>query len=155
MHKVVMATRERASFPRGKQGGVMNQLYCGVDIAKETAVFCLLAANGRPVGGATTFNNNPQGFKAGLKWLRKLAKPFKPFHIHLVMEATGVYYLSLAKFFSGQASIMVSVVNPAQVKSYAQAELVRTKTDQVDAAPDSHRDFAMALRPRPWSPPAP
>ena len=51
--------------------------------------------------------------------------------------------------------MIVSVVNPAQVKSYAQAELVRTKTDQVDAAPDSHRDFAMALRPRPWSPPVP
>ena len=42
-----------------------------------------------------------QGFKAGLKWLRKLAKPFQSFQIHLVMEASGVYYLSLAKFFSG------------------------------------------------------
>lgn len=131
----------------------MNHLYCGVGIAKETAVFCLLVANGEPLERATTFHNNAQGFKAGLKWLRKLAKPFKPFQIHLVMEATGVYYLSLAKFFSGQAGIIVSVVNPAQVKSYAQAELVRTKTDQVDAAVIAR--FAMALRPRPWSPPAP
>lgn len=131
----------------------MNHLYCGVDIAKETAVFCLLVDNGEPLERATTFHNNAQGFKAGLKWLRKLAKPFKPFQIVLVMEATGVYYLSLAKFFSGQAGIIVSVVNPAQVKSYAQAELVRTKTDAVDAALIAR--FAMALRPRPWSPPAP
>lgn len=131
----------------------MNQLYCGVDIAKETAVLCLLAANGRPVEGAITFNNNRQGFRAGLKWLRKLAKPFKPFHIHLVMEATGVYYLPLAKFFSGQAGIIVSVVNPAQVKAYAQAELVRTKTDAVDAAVIAR--FALAMKPRPWVPPAP
>jgi len=69
------------------------------------------------------------------------------------MEATGVYYLSLAKFFNGQAGIIVSVVNPAQVKSYAQAELVRTKTDAVDAGVIAR--FAMAVRSRPWSPPAP
>ncbi len=131
----------------------MNHLYCGVDIAKETAVFCLLADNGEPLEGSTTFDNNAQGFKAGLKWLRKLARPFKPFHIHLVMEATGVYYLSLAKFFNGQAGITVSVVNPAQVKSYAQAELVRTKTDSVDATVIAR--FTKAMKPRPWTPPAP
>ncbi len=117
----------------------MNHIYCGVDIAKDTAVFCLLADNGEPIEGATTFNNNAHGFKAGHKWLRKLAKPFKPFHIHLVMEATGVYYLTLAKFFNGQTGITVSVVNPAQ------AELVRTKTDAVDAAVIAH--FAMAVKP--------
>ena len=36
MHKVVMAAGERVSLSRSKQGGLMNQLYCGVDIAKET-----------------------------------------------------------------------------------------------------------------------
>ena len=153
MRKVVMAAQERAVLPRIKQGGLMNHIYCGVDIAKDTAVFCLLADNGELIEGATTFNNNAHGFKAGHKWLRKLAKPFKPFHIHLVMEATGVYYLTLAKFFNGQTGITVSVVNPAQVKSYAQAELVRTKTDAVDAAVIAR--FAMAVKPRPWSPPAP
>lgn len=154
MHKVVMVVVDREALPKtDNQGAHMNQLYCGIDIAKDTAVFCLLADNGDVVEGATTFNNNTHGFKAGLKWLRKLTKPFKPFHIHLVMEATGVYYLTLAKFFNAQTGITVSVVNPAQVKSYAQAELVRTKTDAVDAAVIAR--FAIAMKPRPWSPAAP
>lgn len=154
MHKVVRVVSDREALPKtDKQGANMNQLYCGIDIAKDTAVFCLLADNGELIKGATTFNNNALGFKAGLKWLRKLAKPFKPFHIYLAMEATGVYYLSLAKFFNVQTGITVSVVNPAQVKSYAQAELVRTKTDAVDAYVIAR--FAMAMKPRAWTPPAP
>src|SRR3990172_6360690 len=46
-------------FPKEQKGGVMNQLYCGVDIAKETAVFCLVAADGRPVEGATNVKRWP------------------------------------------------------------------------------------------------
>jgi transposase len=153
MHKVVMAVLERVILPISKQGGFMKHIFCGIDIAKDTAVFCLLADNGELIEGSTTFNNNAHGFKAGLKWLRKLAKPFKPFHIHLAMEATGVYYLTLAKFLYGHAGITVSVVNPAQVKSYAQAELVRTKTDAVDAAVIAR--FAIGMKPRPWTPPTP
>lgn len=131
----------------------MNHLTCGIDIAKQTAVFCLLASDGQPLDRPTTFKNNGQGLKDALKWMRKLAKPFKPFDIHVCMEATGVYYLPLAKFFNGQVGTTVSVVNPAQVKSFAQAELVRTKTDGVDAGVIAR--FAMAMQPRSWTPPAP
>lgn len=131
----------------------MNQFFCGVDIAKDSAVFYLIGGDGEPLEKPLTFNNTGKGFKEALKWLRKPAKPFKPFHINVVMEATGVYYLSLAKYFSAQGGVTVSVVNPAQVKAYSQANLVRTKTDRVDAAVIAH--FAMAMRPKPWNPPAP
>jgi transposase len=130
---------------------MVNQFFCGVDIAKDTAVFCLISGNGEPER-PLAFDNTGQGFKEALKWLRKLAKPFKPFHINVAIEATGVYYLSLAKFFSAQTGVTVSVVNPAQVKAYSQAELVRTKTDGVDAMVIAR--FAIAMRPRPWIPPA-
>lgn len=131
----------------------MNHLYCGIDIAKDSAVYRLLDKNGDPLDKPRTFNNNTQGFKAALKWLQKLGKLNKPFDIHVTMEATGVYYLSLAKFFNNQKCITVSVVNPAQVKAFAQAELVRTKTDGVDATVIAR--FAKAINPRPWTPPSP
>src|SRR3972149_1703317 len=65
MHKVVMAAGERVSLSRSKQGGLMNQLYCGVDIAKETAVFCLLVDNGEPLERATTFPPAPDQREGG------------------------------------------------------------------------------------------
>lgn len=131
----------------------MNHLFCGIDIAKSTAVFCLLGSDGKQLSRPETFANSSQGFKQALKWMRKLAKPYKPFDYHVCMEATGVYYLPMAKFFHGQDAVTVSVANPAQVKSYAQAELVRTKTDGVDSAVIAR--FAMAMKPRLWTPPLP
>jgi len=131
----------------------MNKLYCGIDIAKDTAVYCLIGPDGEPLGRTATFNNASAGHRDALKWLRKSAKPYKPFELHAVMEATGVYYLSAAKFFDRQAGVTVSVVNPAQVKSFAQADLVRTKTDSVDASVIAR--FGIAMKPGPWSPPAP
>ncbi|MCP4913492.1 MAG: IS110 family transposase [Oligoflexia bacterium] len=131
----------------------MNLLYCGIDISKDTATFSLLDSESNLLGKTTTFNNNPQGFRKAIKWLRKLSESFKPYSVHVSMEATNVYYLSLAKFFCGQTHITVSVVNPSQVKSYAKAELVRTKTDSVDAAVIAR--FAKAMNPAPWTPPEP
>ncbi len=49
------------------------------------------------------------------------------------MEATGTYGDSLATYLHEQDHL-VSVVNPAAIKAYAQSHLSRTKTDRVDAA---------------------
>lgn len=131
----------------------MNHLYCGVDIAKDTAVYRLIGPSQEQIDKTMTFKNNTAGYKAALKWMRGLAKPLKPFDIQIVMEATGVYYLSAAKFFDKQTAVTVSVVNPAQVKFFAQAELVRTKTDSVDATVIAR--FGAVMKPALWTPPAP
>jgi len=131
----------------------MNHLYCGIDIAKDTAVYRLIGPDNEPLAKAMTFKNASAGHRAALRWMRKLSKAHKPFDLHVVMEATGVYYLSTAKFFDKQTSVTVSVVNPAQVKSFAQADLVRTKTDAVDAGVIAR--FGAAMKPHAWTPPAP
>ena len=46
---------------------------------------------------------------------------------HFAMEATGIYHEQLATFLT-DAGAKVSVVNPAQVKFYAQGLGVRSKT---------------------------
>ncbi len=50
-----------------------------------------------------------------------------------VMEATGVYYLGLARYATS-AGVTVRVANPWQVHAFAASRLARTKTDKVDAA---------------------
>jgi len=51
------------------------------------------------------------------------------------------------------AGHVVSVVNPARIKGFAQSELLRTKTDKLDAALIAR--FCLAMKPCPWSPPLP
>lgn len=47
--------------------------------------------------------------------------------------------------------VRVSVVNPAQIKAFGQSELVRTKTNQADAALIAR--FCAAQHPAVWTPP--
>ena len=72
--------------------------------------------------------------------------------MHACLESTGTYGLALAEFLVGQGHV-VSVVNPACVKAFADSELSRAKTDRVDAKLIAR--FCAAMRPARWHPPAP
>jgi transposase len=47
------------------------------------------------------------------------------------LEATGGWSEQVAVALS-EAGHVVSVVNPARIKAFAQSEMVRTKTDRID-----------------------
>jgi transposase len=68
------------------------------------------------------------------------------------MEATGRYADELARYLYVRG-YQVSVVNPKQIKSYAESKLTRNKTDAVDAA--IIEDFCRTQQPHVWKPPAP
>lgn len=67
------------------------------------------------------------------------------------MEATGTYWEAVAEYLA-DAGFTVSVVNPAQIKAFGAAALVRTKTDRVDARLIA--EFCLAQCPAPWQPPS-
>ncbi|WP_162054889.1 IS110 family transposase [Pontibacter pamirensis] len=69
-------------------------------------------------------NNDKKGISSFLKSLSSQS--------WCIMEATGVYSLQLAIALH-EKGIKVSVVNPLQIKHFAQTNLKRTKTDKVDA----------------------
>lgn len=71
---------------------------------------------------------------------------------HIVMEATGVYYLDLAVALS-EAGMPVSVINPKSSKHFAQLKLQNSKTDGIDAA--LLAEYGARMQPRHWSPPEP
>lgn len=95
--------------------------YTGVDISK---LFFDVAFMAEGKYRYYKFNNDAAGFKALSEVL--------PENSHVVMEASGPYYLQLACYLTGQA-IAVSVVNPLVVRRFSQMRMSRAKTDKKDA----------------------
>jgi transposase len=67
------------------------------------------------------------------------------------MEATGIYWEAIAEYLA-HAGHTVSVVNPFQIKSFANACLVRSKTDKIDARLIAR--FCAERHPEPWQAPS-
>jgi transposase len=116
----------------------------GLDVAKLKFNACLMRSGGRLCH--KVFPNTPQGFAQLSDWLNKQGVT----QVHACMEATGTYGDSLATYLHEQDHL-VSVVNPAAIKAYAQSHLSRTKTDRVDAALIA--GFCSERRPPAWRPP--
>lgn len=124
----------------------MDKAVLGIDIAKETFVVVLLVGATR--SPAAEFANDPTGYERLGRWLKKR----KVKHLHACMEATGRYGDELAGWLHEQGQV-VSVINPARLKAYAQSRLSRTKTDGVDAG--LLADFCLTQQPEAWTPPDP
>jgi transposase len=91
--------------------------------------------------------NTPKGFAELAHWLHAQQAG----QLHVCMEATGIYWESVAEHL-GNAGHTVSVVNPFQIKSFANACLVRSKTDKIDARLIAR--FCAERRPEPWQAPS-
>lgn len=118
-----------------------STFYVGVDVGQEEL---WVAIKGKK---ARMFPHNKSGLKQMKNWVKKYSENCR---LHLCMEATGVYSYSLATHLSSSSEIDVSIVNPAQISSFAKAQLRRTKTDKVDA--QIILDFARTQKPSLWSP---
>jgi transposase len=104
----------------------MSEVVLGIDIAKQKFDAALL------VDGKTKHKackNSAEGFETLMLWLEKQGIR----KVHACLEATGNYGEDLAIYLH-EAGHIVSVVNPARIKGFAQSELIRTKTDKLDAA---------------------
>src|SRR5579859_3267574 len=119
--------------------------WLGIDVAKDTFEACLLLEKRSAHG---TFANTPAGFAKLDHWLKK--RQVGP--VHACLEATGRYSEGLAEHLHA-AGHTVSVINPARLKAFGQATLVRTKTDQTDGW--LLAEFCRRQQPEPWQPPAP
>ena len=123
----------------------MTEAILGIDIAKATFQVTLLHAGKH---FRHTFPNSPAQFEQLTAWLESHAVT----RVHACLEATGRYGEDLAEYLSAQHHT-VSLVNPAQIRKYAESKLTRNKTDPLDA--DLIADFCQSQHPRAWTPPAP
>lgn len=115
----------------------------GVDVAKAKVDVALKLPAGK--WKSKVVANNPAGFAELRSWLAKHAVDCA----HVCMEATGVYWERLAEDLADHG-FAVSVVNPAQIKSFAGALGVRSKTDAVDARVIA--EFCASAAPKLWVP---
>lgn len=124
----------------------MQSFHLGIDVAKAKLDCALRLPDGKL--RSKVVENNFRGFKVLAEWLDKHSATT----VHVCMEATGVYWEAVAEYLATQG-MTVSAVNPAQIKAFGASQMVRTKTDKVDARLIA--GFCFERRPDPWQAPTP
>jgi transposase len=124
----------------------VEQFYLGIDVAKAKLDCALLLPNGK-FRSKSGLANTPKGFAELAHWL----SDHQAGKLHVCMEATGIYWEAIAEYLA-HAGHTVSVVNPFQIKSFANACLVRSKTDKIDARLIAR--FCAERHPEPWQAPS-
>ncbi len=112
--------------------------FVGIDVSKKFLDVHILES-----GTAFRSSSNPEG---GTQLLQQLPAPGCCL---IVLEATGGFERTLVGDLV-QAGHLVSVVNPRQIRAYAQALSVKAKSDPVDARVIAR--FARDIQPRPQLP---
>ena len=123
------------------------EIYIGIDVSKRKLDCTILHGSKLK---SKVVGNDTVGFALLDAWLRERGADIQ--HTHLCLEATGPYSEQAALALVN-AGWIVSVVNPARIKGFAQSELVRNKTDRADAALLAR--FCAAMHPSVWIPPSP
>lgn len=95
--------------------------YVGIDISK---LHFDVAIEHQQKYSHCQLSNDPEGFEAFKQLINA--------DYHVVMEASGPYYLQLACYLH-RYGIAVSVINPLVIRRFCQMRLTRTKTDKKDA----------------------
>jgi transposase len=119
-----------------KQGRArMDAIYVGIDVSKDRVDVHVC-----PGGEAFAVARDGEGLAALTARLSGLSPRL------VAVEATGGFEMTVAAAVGG-AGLPLAVVNPAQVRHYAQALGRRAKTDKIDAEVIAR--FAEATRPEP------
>ena len=122
--------------------------YLGMDVAKAKLDCCLLLDEASGKRKTKVVKNTQSGIVDLLAWVAK--QNVSPEALHIVMEATGIYHEQAAMALA-DAGVMVSIINPAQVKDFGRGLAVRTKTDGVDSVVLAR--YGALLKPKAWVPP--
>jgi len=103
--------------------------FCGIDIAKNKHVACIIDRDGNPIVKSQTFNNDAQGYQLILARLHEAGGPRR---IAVAMEATGHYWYGVHDLLTRQG-YEVAVLNPLQTAQQAKKGIRKTQTDKIDA----------------------
>jgi transposase len=120
--------------------------YLGIDVSKAK-LDCMLFDASTKKQKSKVVPNTSAGFKQLLEWLEKN----KTLALHVIMEPTGVYHEPAALALA-DAGLTLSLVNPAQLRSFAQGLGVKSKTDKADSAVLAR--YGATQNPPAWQPPS-
>jgi len=120
--------------------------YLGIDVSKAK-LDCLLLDTTSNKRKSKSIPNTPAGYSTLLTWLDKQQAS----NVHVIMEPTGPYHEPAALALT-DGGVTLSLVNPAQVRQFAQGIGVKSKTDAADSAVLAQ--YGAARQPAPWQPPS-
>ncbi|MDQ3843702.1 MAG: IS110 family transposase [Bacteroidota bacterium] len=106
----------------------------GIDISLKMLHACLSVIDVQQqvkIKATRKFANNALGFKELQHWIQKHYKQ-QDIPLHIIMEATGVYYEQCAMYLY-KNGFTVIVVLPNKAKKYLQAKGLKSKNDKMDA----------------------
>lgn len=114
--------------------------FAGIDIGAEHHVVAVVDETGALVTKSTTFAEDAAGYERARGVLGD------PKDVLVAMEATGHYWQNLFAVLAGHG-YSIALLNPLRTARFAGEDLVRTKTDAIDAAGIAR--FAQQKRPAP------
>lgn len=120
----------------------MNQV--GIDVSNE---FFDASRGGDKQISRRRFANTGSGHRQFIRWALR-----GDHAAQVCLEATGIYHLQLALALDRHPAIEVMVLNPCAARRFAQAHMVRAKTDAIDA--DGLLQYLQRMPLRPWSAPS-
>jgi transposase len=120
--------------------------YLGVDVSKAK-LDCMLLDSATGKVKSKVVPNTTAGFEQLIAWLAKQKAP----NAYVVMEPTGVYHEPAALALT-DAGLRLSLVNPAQLRQFAQGLGVKSKTDKADSMVLAR--YGATQQPEPWQAPS-
>lgn len=124
----------------------------GLDVSKDSVAACFSqqeAGNSFRILSSRTFPSNIGGLRQMHEWIGRYRH--EPSVLHLMMEATGVYYEELAYFLQAKG-YRVSVMLPNKTSAFAKSLGYKSKTDKTDAKKLAQMSLERDL-PK-WEPPS-
>ena len=106
----------------------MYKYFLGIDISKDSFDFCFTDETEKVL-----YKDHYEMNITDFTKLKRYLAPFSKNEILIVMEATGIYHLTLLSYLLEQ-ELNVSVVNPLFIHAFTKSMTIRkTKTDSKDA----------------------
>jgi transposase len=125
-------------------------LFFGVDVAKERLDCAAIILDRQRPSGQKSSPNTLVGIERAAAWVTKIAKT-ELLAVHAVLEPTAAYHELAARLLAAKG-MTVSLVNPAQIRSFAKGMAVLNKTDEIDAVLLAR--YGCLAQPKAWTPPA-
>jgi transposase len=125
-------------------------VFFGIDVAKEKLDCAVVVHDRQRPIGQKSFPNTPDGIERAAAWVMKVSR-VELLEVHAVLEPTAAYHELAARLLAAKG-MTVSLVNPAQIRSFAKGMAVLSKTDKIDAVLLAR--YGCLAQPKAWNPPA-
>jgi transposase len=125
-------------------------MFFGIDVAKEKLDCAVVVHDRQRPIGQKAFPNTPDGIERAAAWVTRISK-VELLEVHAVLEPTAAYHELAARLLAAKG-MTVSLVNPAQIRSFAKGMAVLSKTDKIDAVLLAR--YGCLAQPKAWTPPA-